>query len=44
MIATDMTAGVKAKYDGLIEADLTPIKNYSKMLLRSRGYPREFRS
>ena len=28
VIATDMTAGVKAKYDGLIEADLTPIKRW----------------
>lgn len=28
VIATDMTAGVKEKYDRLIEADLTPIKRW----------------
>ena len=28
VISTDMTAGVKAKYDQLIEADLTPIKRW----------------
>ena len=28
IIATDMTAGVKAKYDQLIDADLTPIKRW----------------
>jgi 3-oxoacyl-[acyl-carrier protein] reductase len=28
VISTDMTAGVKAKYDRLIEADLTPIKRW----------------
>lgn len=28
VIATDMTAGVKAKYDRLIDADLTPIKRW----------------
>jgi 3-oxoacyl-[acyl-carrier protein] reductase len=28
VIATDMTAGVKAKYDGLIDADLTPIRRW----------------
>lgn len=28
VIATDMTAGVKDKYDGLIDADLTPIKRW----------------
>lgn len=28
VIATDMTAGVKAKYDHLIDADLTPIKRW----------------
>src|SRR5260370_41648840 len=28
VIATDMTAGVKAKYDRLIDAGLTPIKSW----------------
>jgi NAD(P)-dependent dehydrogenase (short-subunit alcohol dehydrogenase family) len=28
VISTDMTAGVKAKYDRLIDADLTPIKRW----------------
>jgi len=28
VISTDMTAGVKAKYDQLIDADLTPIKRW----------------
>jgi NAD(P)-dependent dehydrogenase (short-subunit alcohol dehydrogenase family) len=28
VISTDMTAGVKEKYDGLIDADLTPIKRW----------------
>lgn len=28
VISTDMTAGVKAKYDSLIDADLTPIKRW----------------
>jgi len=28
VIATDMTASVKAKYDQLIEADLTPINRW----------------
>ncbi len=28
VIATDMTAGVKEKYDALIDADLTPIKRW----------------
>ena len=28
VISTDMTAGVKAKYDNLIDADLTPIKRW----------------
>ena len=28
VISTDMTAGVKDKYDRLIDADLTPIKRW----------------
>ena len=30
VISTDMTAGVKAKYDRLIEGDLTPIKRWGR--------------